>query len=296
MIEHLNQTEQAPERVVVMGAGGFVGGAILRKLNQRGVATLAITRAEIDLLAAGAGERLAALLGPSDAFVAVSAIAPCTTPAKLRDNITIAETLAAALTARPVAQILNIGSDAVYGDSPEALTEQSCTAPGSLHGVMHLTREIMLRDAAGDAPFASLRPTLIYGLEDPHNGYGPNRFRRLAAKGEDIVLFGEGEERRDHIFVEDVAELAARIVMRCSNGVLNAATGTVMSFRNAADLVASLFERPVTIRATPRKGPMPHNGYRPFDPVATFAAFPDFRYVQPADGFARVHAAMVEAS
>jgi nucleoside-diphosphate-sugar epimerase len=296
VIEHLNQSEQAPERAVVMGAGGFVGGAILRKLKQRGVATLALTRAEIDLLATGAGERLAALLRPSDAFVAVSAIAPCTTPARLRENITIAETLAAALTARPVAQILNIGSDAVYADSPKALTEQSCTAPGSLHGVMHLTREIMLRDAAGDTPFVSLRPTLIYGIEDPHNGYGPNRFRRLAAKGEDIVLFGEGEERRDHIFVEDVAELAARIVMRCSSGVLNAATGTVMSFRDAADLVASLFERPVTIRATPRKGPMPHNGYRPFDPVATFAAFPDFRYVQPADGFARVHAAMVEAS
>ena len=205
MLEHLNQTEQAPERAVVMGAGGFVGGAILRKLKQRGVATLAITRSEIDLLAAGAGDRLAAMLRPSDAFVAVSAIAPCTTPARLRDNITIAETLAAALTARPVAQVLNIGSDAIYADSPEALSEQSCAAPGSLHGAMHLTREIMLRDAAGDTPFASLRPTLIYGLEDPHNGYGPNRFRRLAAKGEDIVLFGEGEERRDHVFVEDVA-------------------------------------------------------------------------------------------
>ena len=296
MLEHLNQTEQAPERAVVMGAGGFVGGAILRKLKQRGVATLAITRSEIDLLAAGAGERLAALLRPGDAFVAVSAIAPCTTPAKLRDNITIAETLSAALTARPVAQVLNIGSDAVYADSPEALSERSCAAPGSLHGVMHLTREIMLRDAAGDAPFASLRPTLIYGLEDPHNGYGPNRFRRLAAKGEDIVLFGEGEERRDHIFVEDVAELAARIVMRRSRGVLNAATGTVISFRDAADLVTSLFGRPVTIRKVPRQGPMPHNGYRPFDPAATFAAFPDFRYVQPADGFARVHAAMAKAS
>ncbi len=279
-----------------MGAGGFVGGAILRKLKQRGVATLAITRSEIDLLAAGAGERLAALLRPSDAFVAVSAIAPCTTPAKLRDNITIAETLAAALTARPVAQVLNIGSDAVYFDSPEPLSEQSCAAPGSLHGVMHLAREIMLRDAAGDAPFASLRPTLIYGLDDPHNGYGPNRFRRLAAKGEDIVLFGEGEERRDHVFVEDVAELAARVVMRRSRGVLNAATGTVISFRDAAELVVSLFARPVTIRTSPRKGPMPHNGYRPFDPAATFTAFPDFRYMQPADGFATVHAAMGEAS
>ena len=46
---------------------------------------------------------------------------------------------------------------------------------------------------------AILRPTLIYGAGDPHNGYGPNRFRRLAATGKPIILFGEGEERRDHV-------------------------------------------------------------------------------------------------
>ena len=27
---------------------------------------------------------------------------------------------------------------------------------------------------------ASLRPSLLYGIGDPHNGYGPNRFRRQA--------------------------------------------------------------------------------------------------------------------
>ena len=27
-----------------------------------------------------------------------------------------------------------------------------------------------------------LRPTLIYGSKDPHNGYGPNRFMRQAKK------------------------------------------------------------------------------------------------------------------
>ena len=39
---------------------------------------------------------------------------------------------------------------------------------------------------------------------------------------------------------------------------------------------------------------MPHNGYRAFDDAATLAAFPDFRYTQPADGFAKVHAEIME--
>ena len=61
-------------------------------------------------------------------------------------------------------------------------------------------------------PLAFLRPTLIYGANDPHNGYGPNRFRRQAAKGETITLFGEGEEKRDHVPVDDVAALVSACV------------------------------------------------------------------------------------
>jgi len=148
----------------------------------------------------------------------------------------------------------------------------------------------MLADAAGPAPFASLRPTLIYGAADPHNGYGPNRFRRLAAAGRDIVLFGDGEERRDHVLIDDVADLAARIVMHRSRGVLNAATGTVMSFRDIAARVVALSGSGAPVKSSPRSGPMPHGGYRPFDASATHTAFPDFRYTPPADGFARVEA------
>ncbi len=289
MLEHGNKTPVAPERVVVMGAGGFVGGAIVAALSALGIATLALSRKDVDLLRADAGARLAALLRPSDALVAVSAIAPVKDAAMLQDNLTMIAALAEALVARPVAHVLNIGSDAIYGDEPRPLSEESCTGPGGLHGVMHLAREIMLRDAAGSTPFASLRPTLIYGADDPHNGYGPNRFRRLAAAGQEIVLFGEGEERRDHVYVGDVAELAARILLHRSRGALNAATGEVVSFRQCAEMVAGHFPTPVAIRGTPRQGPMPHGGYRPFDAAATRAAFPDFTYVLPADGFALVH-------
>ena len=32
------------------------------------------------------------------------------------------------------------------------------------------------------ATLAIVRPSAIYGLADPHDSYGPNRFRRLAAR------------------------------------------------------------------------------------------------------------------
>lgn len=294
MLTHSFAQAQRPARVVVLGAHGFVGGAIASRLTQRNIPVLALTRKDVDLLQPDAARALKDRLLPTDGLVAVSALAPVKSPAMLKDNITIATVIAEALKARPVAHILNIGSDAIYGDSPKPLSESSPEAPGSLHGVMHLARELILREASGNAPFATLRPTLIYGARDPHNGYGPNRFRRLAAAGEVITLFGEGEERRDHVLIDDVASLAVEILLHRSQGILNAATGTVISFRDCANLVTSHFSHKVEIKSTPRMGPMPHNGYRAFDPAQTLRAFPQFRYALPEEGFARVHAQMSE--
>jgi nucleoside-diphosphate-sugar epimerase len=296
MLTHEWPSPRPPARVVVIGAAGFVGRAVVRNLGLRGVPVKAVARSDVDLLGPDAERRLVALLRPDDAVVAAAAIAPVKNGGMLRDNITLVQAIADALRSQPVAHLLNIGSDAIYADAPEPLEESSSAAPGTLHGIMHLAREVILAEAMNGRPLATLRPTLIYGADDPHNGYGPNRFRRLAAEGKDIVLFGEGEERRDHVLIDDVAELATRILMHRSRGILNAATGTVISFREAAERIVAQSPRAVAVKGSVRSGPMPHNGYRPFDPSATFAAFPDFRYTPPEEGFARVGAAATESA
>jgi nucleoside-diphosphate-sugar epimerase len=215
------------------------------------------------------------IIKEGDAVVAAAARAPVKDSAMLVENMIMACAMVRALAS--AAHVVNISSDAVYADSDRPLSESSCAEPGSLHGAMHLAREVMFRNEV-KAPLAILRPSLLYGAADPHNGYGPNRFRRLAASGEPIVLFGEGEERRDHVYIGDVAELVARVLYRRSRGVLNVATGSVHSFRD----IAQRFSK--NIKATPRSGPMPHNGYRPFDAAATRKAFPDFRYTSLDEG------------
>ncbi|RTL73039.1 MAG: NAD-dependent epimerase/dehydratase family protein [Hyphomicrobiales bacterium] len=290
MLVHTLDAPKQPQRVVVIGAGGFVGAAIADRMSKAGVPTLRITRKDVDLLAPDASERLAALLADGDSVVAAAAIAPCKTPDMLRDNVILASSLVRAFAAVRLSHVVNVGSDAVFADSMQPLVESSARAPESYHGVMHLAREIMFETEV-KAPLATLRPTLIYGAGDPHNGYGPNQFRRKANKGEPIVLFGEGEERRDHVAVADVAELAARVLLHRSTGTLNIATGTVTSFRDVATLAVELSRKGVKISGSPRKGPMPHNGYRAFDPSATHQAFPDFAYMSLPEGMRRAQAA-----
>jgi nucleoside-diphosphate-sugar epimerase len=291
MLKHMQTSSQKPSRLVVLGAGGFIGGAVARHCGSSGIPVLGLGREQLDLMAADAAEKLAALLHADDTLVFVSAKAPVRNLAMLRDNLLMADAVCGALKKVSVSHLVYISSDAVYKDSTEPLIESSCAEPGSLHGAMHLTREIALRsDFAG--PFAVVRPTLVYGLDDPHNGYGPNRFRRLAAEGKEIVLFGEGEERRDHVAVTDVAELVRLIVMHKSVGIVNAVSGEVVSFRQLAEYAASEFQPKVRVVGSPRSGAMPHNGYRPFTDAAVRQAFPGFHFRSWRDGLAAVHAEM----
>ena len=290
MLQHFHSAPQNPTRVVVLGAGGFIGGAVMRRLAREGIPAAGLGRPGLDLLAPDAAATLGKALRPTDTLVFVSAKAPVKNAAMLLENLRMAEAVAGALQQRAVSHVIYISSDAVYKDSPEPLHEASCAEPGSLHGVMHLAREVLLRSVFS-GPLAFIRPTLVHGLDDPHNGYGPNRFRRLAAAGQEIVLFGEGEERRDHVAVEDIAELVLLVVRHRSSGIVNATSGTVASFRELAEFCASRFTPRVAIRGASRSGPMPHNGYRPFAPSAALQAFPGFRFTPWREGLERACAA-----
>jgi UDP-glucose 4-epimerase len=277
MITHTYKSKTNPDRVVVLGAGGFIGGEIVNQLTAMNIPVLPLSRNNIDLLVDGADVLLLDLLNHNDVLIFVSAVAPCRNLAMLQDNIKMVDKVCKALNKLPVAHVIYVSSDAVYKDSLMPIVESSCTEPSSLHGVMHLTREIALRECYL-GPLAIVRPTLVYGFNDPHNGYGPNQFRRLAFKGDPITLFGDGEELRDHVYVEDVAALISQIVLLRSSGIANAVSGEAVSFRELAEFVAREFSPHVLINCSLRKGSMPHGGYRAFDNSSILKAFPDFNF------------------
>jgi UDP-glucose 4-epimerase len=274
-----------PARTVVLGCRGFVGSAVLAQLRALGWPADGVSSTDVDLTAEGAGAALGGRLREDDAVVFVSALTPDKgkDAATLERNVRMARHVADTLIDRPVAHLVNIGSDAVYDDDANPVRESSCASPSSLHGAMHLAREVVLADACGKAgiPLALLRPSLLFGLGDTHNGYGPNRFARAAVEGGTITLFGEGEERRDHVFIGDVARIVAEVLGRGSTGVLNVATGTSVSFRDAAEIAVELARGSATVEGTPRQNPITH---RHFDTAASIAAFPSFAWTPLREG------------
>jgi UDP-glucose 4-epimerase len=294
MIAHQNAQSQKPARVIVLGAHGFIGAAILRQIEAHDIPVIAPASAEMDLAEASAVDRLVALLKPSDTVVMLAAL----TPDKGRDittlmkNLAMMQSVCAALEKTGCAHLVYFSSDAVYNTAVSRINEDVPASPQDLYGVMHYTREIMAHSLL-KIPVLALRPTIVYGLNDTHNSYGPNRFRRMAQKDGKITLFGSGEEKRDHIHVDDIATLMMRCLFRRSTGTLNVATGTSKSFLEVAEIVAKEFNWEIEIVATPRQNPVTHRHY---DITNLTKAFPDFSFIAPEKGIARVHKQMMAAS
>lgn len=263
---------------IVFGASGFVGQAISRALKADKHSVLELSRNEVNLLDIGSCEKIQHLVNDGDLVVLAFARAPARNLEDIFENLIMMNNVLNALRIKELSYVLNISSDAVYSDSKELLNEHSIMAPISAHGIMHCMRERLVDQTFGNIA-GHLRPTLIFGKDDPHNGYGPNLFWRKISAGEDIILFGEGEEMRDHIHINDVASVAAEMIKIHHFGSINAATGQLRSFHDIANSMVRLSNAKCKVLTSQRNGPMPHDGYRAFDNNALRQLLPNIKFL-----------------
>ena len=112
----------------------------------------------------------------------------------------------------PKVRIIFSSSRMVYGKVEQSLvTEQSETNPLSLYGIHKLTSEKYLLMYYKDfgIPCTILRLTNPYGPRQQvkHNKYSlVGWFIRQAMEEKTISIYGKGQQLRDYIFIEDIAE------------------------------------------------------------------------------------------
>jgi nucleoside-diphosphate-sugar epimerase len=292
---HAYDIPRSPERVVVLGATGFLGRRLLRACAAAGVPAVGLGSRELDLSAPDAGAQLAERLRPRDVLVFLSAL----TREKGRDSGTVMRNLAMARAVcrasekAELAQIVYASSEAVYSFDTALISEETPAILMDLYGAMHRMRELILLEEA-KAPLAILRLAALYGAGDTHNSYGPNRFVRQALAEKRIALFGNGEEMRDHVYIDDAAALTLRVVAHGSSGILNLACGTSEDFLTAAKLIAKLIAArlggAIAIEPSQRANPITH---RHFDSTNLHRAFPDMQFTAFAEGLAKTTVEML---
>ncbi len=267
-------------RLVVLGGTGFVGSHVVARAEGKGWEVIALSSSIVDLSAEVAIEELSGIIQDGDTVVHGAAVVPTRNATDIILNLQMTQHLVEALKNHTLAQLVVVSSDAVYGSASGVTTEESPSAPDSLHGVMSLAREMICSEL--DVPNLTLiRPTAIYGIGDTHNSYGPNRFVRQVIETGEITLFGLGEATRDHVAVNDVAEVIVQSVATRQHGIVNIACGKSISFANLAKEVQ--LSGPKGSRIT-TIGSEPSPTFRSYDISGLIRRFPNLRMQDASSG------------
>jgi len=145
-------------------------------------------------------------------------------------------------------RIVMASSAAVYGDVAQSrlpLSEETPLLPRSFYGFTKMAAEhyLALYHRNYGLPYVSLRLPNVYGERQGEAGEGGviSIFARSIAQGEDIVIFGDGEQTRDFIYAGDVASgILAALRTEQVNTEYNLATRTETSLNQLVHLFAEV--------------------------------------------------------
>jgi nucleoside-diphosphate-sugar epimerase len=267
----------ARDRVLVTGASGFIGAALVRRLAGAGIAVAGLYRGAQPRGAPG--EALRAGLDDAQALArAVAGFAPTLcyhlaahpdaaesldhSTAVLRTNVLGTLNLLEALRVQGGVRLVYGCSVKVYGNGPVPYRADQAPAPNSSYAVSKSAARDMVelyRQLHGLAS-VTLRPTLVYGP-----GQGPNLLRFVASKlregAADIPLMS-GSQTRAPVYLDDAVEAFLRAGAALEAG--GAADGAVLPIGGPEELaVIDLVRRMAQVAGRPLTPVLVESDVRP---------------------------------
>lgn len=274
------------KRALVTGGMGFIGGHLVSKLLKMGVEVVIIDKApqkpvpfdrskvtiiDTDMMSL---EYLKSALKDVDIcfhLAAISSLVQCHHDwiYALKNNVVCFNNLLDILMRQfPKIKLVYASSSSVYGNCKTLpLTEEAITKPTSSYGADKLTNELYASIAyqCYGYPSTGLRLFNVYGKGQPESSpYSGviTQFNYRIKNKEPLVIFGDGEQSRDFIPVEEVANafvLAAQHQQEAAK-IYNICSGRATTINHLAQIMLELSQKSLpVIHEKPRVGDLIHS-------------------------------------
>jgi len=240
------------EGVLLLGGTGFIGSALAARLEREGIAAHILGRHDAARL-----EKLLPQCGT------VIHLASATTPGSSAhhpelelDNLALTLRLLELMQGQPETHLIFFSSGGTVYGNPERLpvAEDSPIAPLSNHGAGKAAQEVFCQSlrAHGHA-VTILRPSNAYGPgQTMRGGFGLIRtLLEHARAGTAMEIWGDGENVRDFIYIDDVVEACMRFVaLPQDSGTYNLGSGTGYSINQVRRIVEQVVG--IKLKVSPR--------------------------------------------
>lgn len=254
--------------ILVTGGAGFIGSHLVRHLLEKGNTVTAL-----DNLSTGLVENLpqaeglkfveadvnseimeqTVQQGSFDAIVhlAGQTMVNVSIDDPLNDaqqNVTNTVRLLEAARKADVKRVIFASTAAAYGNVPESdlpIRESRTLEPLSFYGLSKITVETYLDmyHKVFGLEYVVLRFANVYGERQGDGGEGGviSIFTKRIARGQDITIFGDGEQTRDFIYAGDIADgIIAALTTDNTNVAYNLSTQTEISLRQLVSVLSKI--------------------------------------------------------
>lgn len=260
-------------KVAITGGAGFIGANLAKELAADNSVII------IDNLSVGKKENVTDLLGENVEFVegsigdlsllkrlfrnvdfvfhqaAISSVPKSIENPLATNETNVTGTLNVLLAARDsgVKKVIYASSTAVYGDTPTLpQREEMMPNPQSPYATTKLVGEYYCQAFQGvyGLPTVSLRYFNVYGpKQDPNADYAAviPRFIKRVSEGKPPIIFGDGEQTRDFVFVSDVVRANILAAEGDVTGVFNIGQGRRVTISELARLIIHIMKKDVGI-------------------------------------------------
>lgn len=160
---------------------------------------------------------------------------------------------------------INCSSSEVYGTAVEIpMKEQHPLDPGTPYAAAKVAQDMYVSSYGNTygLPWTTIRPFNMYGPCSHWQGFRGELIPKMivrAMAGQPLIVFGQGAQTRDFVFVEDVAKAVVSLMDNapCRGRTLNFCTGRETSIMRIAELICDSFgidKRYGILRHPPRPG------------------------------------------
>lgn len=251
------------QTIAVTGGTGFIGSKLIPRLLKKGFRVKVLTRNRGaifpkdvtvyngDLSTGNLGQ----FLKETDILIHLAARRFPPEEEMFPNNVAAAQNLLVHTFKSPIKQVIMVSTVAVYGEGyGTSFVEENKCLPNTVYGLTKYLGENIINFWAVKTgkPLTILRPFNVYG-PGSSNGVIYSFCQSLKEK-RSLTVFGDGSEKRDFLYVDDLIDAILKAISKKANGIFNLGSGKNLSISELVNLFKDITKKDIKINFIKEEG------------------------------------------
>ena len=276
-------------RIHILGANGFVGQRLQEFFfQQKDFETKGYSSSDCNLLFPHSVSLTLSPFTKKDVVIMASSITRLreNTLESMIKNVRMADNMSKFIHENPPAYFVFLSTTDVYGVNPQIpITENNLPHPNDYYSLSKLSSEFLFKKICSEKqiPLLILRLSGLYGKGDEGKSI-ISKLLESAVKERKITVIGDGNDKRDPVYVEDIGKIIFDGITQKTDSLINVATGESYSIKQIVEFLRDYLPYKVSVEYKESLEDQKRAREMQFDTSLLRKNFPEFKFTNLKQG------------